>query len=192
MGKILRVDLTSLLMKEEALSERHVKNYLGGAGFAIKYLYDELIAGTPALDKENRLIFAVGPLTATSAPCDSRMAVAAKSPLTSAMDMALAGGQFPAEMKVAGYDMIIIEGKAEKPIYISIKDGEVRFRNAVKLWGMTTSDVQVFIKEGASKGQLISQADLDKMLDEYYAERGWDKSGTPTPTKLRELGIKKH
>ena len=146
-GKILRVDLTRLSVKEEALSEELARNFLGGAGFAIKYLYDELKPGTPALDKETRLIFAVGPLTATGAPCASRMAVAAKSPLTGAMGMALAGGQFPTELKKAGYDMIIIEGKAEKLTYISIKDGEVRFHKADKLSGMMTTDTQLFIKE---------------------------------------------
>jgi len=146
-GKILRVDLTNLTSKEEPVPEALVKNYLGGAGFAIKYLYDELKPGTPALGKDNKLIFAVGPLTATGAPCASRMAVAAKSPLTGAMGMALAGGMFPSEMKKTGYDMIIIEGKAEKPVYISIKDGEVRFRSAAKLMGMMTTDTQLFIKE---------------------------------------------
>jgi aldehyde:ferredoxin oxidoreductase len=146
-GKILRVNLSTLSSKEEPLPESLVKNYLGGAGFAIKYLYDELKPGTPALGKDNKLIFAVGPLTATGAPCASRMAVAARSPLTGAMGMALSGGQFPSEMKKAGYDMLIIEGKAEKPVYISIKDGEVRFHNAAKLAGMMTTDTQLFIKE---------------------------------------------
>ena len=146
-GKILRIDLSSQTAKEEPVSEDLAKNYLGGAGFAIKYLYDELKPGTPALDKANKLIFAVGPLTATGAPCSSRMAVVAKSPLTNAVGMALAGGQFPAEMKKAGYDMIIIEGRAEKPTYIAIKDGEVRFRSAEKLKGMMTTDTQLFVKE---------------------------------------------
>ena len=146
-GKIVRVDLTNQSAKEEAVSEELAKNYLGGTGFAIKYLYDELKPGTPPLDKENKLIFAVGPLTATGAPCSSRMAVVAKSPLTNAIGMALAGGHFPAEMKKAGYDMIIIEGKAEKPTYLAIKDGEVRFRSAEKLKGMMTTDTQLFIKE---------------------------------------------
>jgi aldehyde:ferredoxin oxidoreductase len=146
-GKILRVNLSILSSKEESLSESLVKNYLGGAGFAIKYLYDELKPGTPALGKDNKLIFAVGPLTATGAPCASRMAVAARSPLTGAMGMALSGGQFPSEMKKAGFDMLIIEGKAEKPVYISIKDGEVRFHKDAKLTGMMTTDTQLFIKE---------------------------------------------
>jgi aldehyde:ferredoxin oxidoreductase len=146
-GKILRIDLSNQSVKEEAVSEELARNYLGGTGFAIKYLYDELKPGTPALDKDNKLIFAVGPLTATGASCSSRMAVVAKSPLTNAMGMALAGGHFPAEMKKAGYDMIIIEGKAEKPTYIAIKDGKVRFRSAKKLKGMMTTDTQLFIKE---------------------------------------------
>ena len=146
-GKILRVDLSALTSKEEKLPDKIVKDYLGGAGFAIKYIYDEVKPGTPALGKDNKLIFAVGPLTATGAPCASRMAVTAKSPLTGAMGMALAGGMFPAEMKMAGYDMIIIEGKAEKPTYISIKDNEVKFHSAAKLAGMETTDTQLFIKE---------------------------------------------
>jgi aldehyde:ferredoxin oxidoreductase len=146
-GKILRINLSDMTSKEQPVPEALVKNYLGGAGFAIKYLYDELKPGTPALSKDNKLIFAVGPLTATGAPCASRMAVAAKSPLTGAMGMALAGGQFPSEMKMASYDMIIIEGKAEKPIYVLIKDGEVSFRSAIKLMGMMTTDTQFFIKE---------------------------------------------
>src|SRR4030043_392585 len=147
-GKILRVDLSSLSAKEEKLSEDLVKNYLGGAGFAIKYLYDEVKPGTPALGKDNKLIFAVGPLTATGAPCARRMSVVAKSPLTGAIGMALSGGQFPSEMKMAGYDMIVIEGRAEKPTYIAIKDGKVQFRSAAKIMGMMTTDTQLFIKEG--------------------------------------------
>jgi aldehyde:ferredoxin oxidoreductase len=146
-GKILRVNLTNLSSKEEQLSDELVKNYLGGAGFAIKYLYDEVKPRTPALDKENKLIFAVGPLTATGAPCASRMAVVAKSPLTGAVGMALAGGQFPSEMKLAGYDMMIIEGRADKTVYIAIKDGKVQFRNAEKIMGMMTTDTQLFIKD---------------------------------------------
>jgi len=146
-GKILRIDLDKKTAKEEAVPEEIVKNYLGGAGFAIKCLYDEVKQKTPALDPANKLIFAVGPLTASGAACASRMAVVAKSPLTGAVGMALAGGQFPAEMKMAGYDMIIIEGKAEKPVYVTIKEGEVKFRNAEKLTGMLTTDTQLVIKE---------------------------------------------
>jgi aldehyde:ferredoxin oxidoreductase len=146
-GKILRVNLSNLSSKEEKLPDELVRDYLGGAGFAVKCLYDEVPAGTPALSEQNKLIFAVGPLTATGTPCASRMAVVAKSPLTGAVGMALSGGHFPAEMKQAGYDMIIIEGKAEKPTYIVIDKSGVRFRSAAKLVGMQTMDTQLFIKE---------------------------------------------
>jgi len=146
-GKLLRINLTDRSSQEEELPEELVKNYLGGAGFAIKYLYDEVKPKTPALDPANKLIFAVGPLTASGAACASRMSVVAKSPLTGAVGMALSGGQFPAEMKMAGYDVMIIEGRAEKPTYVAIKDGQVRFRSAEKLSGMLTTDTQLIIKD---------------------------------------------
>jgi len=147
MGKILRVDLSNQSAKEEVVSEELAKKYLGGVGFAFKYLYDELKPGISALDKENKLIFAVGPLTATGVSCTSRMAVTSKSPLTNTIANALSGGHFPAEMKKAGYDMIIVEGRAEKPTYIAIKGGKVSFRSAEKLSGMETTDTQLFIKD---------------------------------------------
>lgn len=147
MGKILRIDLSNQSAKEEAVSEELARNYLGGVGFAIKYLYNELRPGISALDKDNKLIFAVGPLTATGVSCTSRMSVASKSPLTNTIANAMAGGHFPAEMKRAGYDMIIIEGRAEKPTYVAIKGGEVSFRSAEKLSGMETTDTQLFIKD---------------------------------------------
>lgn len=147
MGKILRIDLSNQSAKEEAVSEELARNYLGGVGFAIKYLYNELRPGISALDKDNKLIFAVGPLTATGVSCTSRMSVASKSPLTNTIANAMAGGHFPAEMKRAGYDMIIVEGRAEKPTYVAIKGGEVSFRSAEKLSGMETTDTQLFIKD---------------------------------------------
>jgi aldehyde:ferredoxin oxidoreductase len=147
MGKILRIDLSNQSAKEEIVSEELAKKFLGGVGFAFKYLYDELKPGTPPLDKENKLIFAVGPLTATGVSCTSRMAVASKSPLTNTIACALSGGQFPAEMKRAGYDMIIVEGRAQKPTYVAIKGGKVSFRSAERLSGMETTDTQLFIKD---------------------------------------------
>ena len=146
-GKILRINLTGESFSEEKLPEALVNDYLGGAGFAIKCLYDEVKPDTPPLDEANKLIFAVGPLTGTGAACASRMSVAAKSPLTGAVGMALSGGQFPTEMKKAGYDMIIIEGKAEKPTYVAVKDGKVSFRSADKVRGMQTTDTQLVIKD---------------------------------------------
>jgi len=146
-GKILRINLTDKTAKEETLPLKTAEDFIGGAGFGIKYLFDEVKAGIDPLGPENKLIFAVGPFTGTSIPCTSRMDIAGKSPLTNAVGSALTGGYFPVELKFAGYDVLIIEGKAEKPTYIWIKDGVVRFRNAARVWGLKTTDCQQIIKD---------------------------------------------
>jgi len=135
-----------MTVSEEALPQEVARDYIGGAGFGIKYLFDEVPKGTDPLGPENRLIFAVGPFSGTSVPCASRMAVTGKSPLTNAVGVALTGGHFPAELKFAGYDALIIEGKAEKPTYVWIKNGRARFRNAGSVWGLKTTDCQQIIK----------------------------------------------
>lgn len=145
-GQILRVNLTDKSFKVETLPVETAQNFLGGAGFGIKYLFDEVEKGIDALGPENKLIFAPGPLSGTNVPCTSRMAVTAKSPLTGAVGMALSGGYFPVELKFAGFDALIIEGKAEKPTFIFIKDGKVTFKSAKKTWGMKTTDTQQIIK----------------------------------------------
>ncbi|MEJ2101719.1 MAG: aldehyde ferredoxin oxidoreductase family protein [Desulfobacterales bacterium] len=145
-GKILRVNLSEQTAVEEQLPPEVARDYIGGAGFGIKYLFDELEAGTDPLGPENKLIFAGGPFSGTTVPCASRMAVTAKSPLTGAVGMSLSGGHFPVELKFAGYDALIIEGRAAKPTYIWIKDGKTHFRSAAKVWGMRTSDCQQIIK----------------------------------------------
>jgi aldehyde:ferredoxin oxidoreductase len=145
-GKILRINLSDQSVKEEALPLEIARDYIGGSGFGIKYLFDEVKAGMNPLGPDNKLIFASGPLSGTTVPCASRMAITGKSPLTGAVGVALTGGYFPVEMKFAGYDIMIIEGKSEKHVYISIKDGDVKFRNAKKIWGMKTTDTQQIIK----------------------------------------------
>jgi aldehyde:ferredoxin oxidoreductase len=146
-GKILRINLTDKTSKEEKLPLEIATNFIGGAGLGIKYLFDEVKPGTDALGPENKMIFAPGPFTGTSIPCASRMAVTGKSPLTGAVGVALTGGYFPAELKFAGWDAIIIEGKAEKPTWISVKDGTVRFHDAAGIWGTMTFDCQQMIKD---------------------------------------------
>lgn len=146
-GKILRVNLTTQKISTEELSEDIAMQYIGGAGFGIKYLFDEVPGDADPLGEENKLIFAPGPLSGTPAPCASRMALTTKSPLTGAVGMSLSGGHFPVELKFAGYDMLIIEGKSEEPVYLWIKDDQVRIRSAKKLWGINTFDTQLLIKE---------------------------------------------
>ena len=137
-GKILRINLTDQTTAEEPLPLKTAKDFIGAAGFGIKYLYDEVKAGADPLGPENKLIFSSGPFSGTSIPCASRMAVTGKSPLTGAVGMALTGGYFPVELKYAGYDALIVEGKAAKPVYVWIKDGKTQFRSAKKVWGMQT------------------------------------------------------
>ncbi len=146
-GKVLRINLSDKTSTVEPLPETTAKDFMGGAGFGIKYLYDEVKPGTDALGPENKLIFAPGPFTGAGVPCSSRMAVAAKSPLTGAVGVGLSGGHFPAEMKYAGWDAIIIEGKADKPTYIAIANNNVRFRDASHCWGTRTFDCQQIIKD---------------------------------------------
>jgi len=145
-GKVLRINLTDQTAKEETLPLEIAKDFIGGAGFGIKYLFDEVSPKADPLGFENKLIFASGPFSGTTIPCASRMAVTAKSPLTNAVGVSLTGGYFPVELKFAGYDALIIEGKAEKPTYLWIKDGKALFRSAQKLWGMKTTDCQQIIK----------------------------------------------
>lgn len=146
-GTVLRVNLSTGDVKREALPLEVARHFIGGAGFGIKYLYDEVAAGADALGPENKLIFTGGPLTGTQALCASRMAVTGKSPLTGAVGMALTGGYFPAELKLAGYDALIVEGKADKPVYLWVKDGRVEIRDAQGLWGTLTGDCQYLIKD---------------------------------------------
>jgi aldehyde:ferredoxin oxidoreductase len=145
-GKILRIDLSARTATTEDLPKEIAADFIGGAGFGIKYLFEEVPATTDPLGPENKLIFASGPLTGTNVPCTSRMAVTAKSPLTGAVGMALSGGHFPAELKFAGYDALIVEGQSEAPILLVIKDGDVKFKPANKIWGMKTLDAQQIIK----------------------------------------------
>lgn len=108
-GKILRINLSNKTSREERLSEEMARDFIGGAGFGIKYLFDEVKPGIDPLGPDNILVFAPGPFTGAGVPCASRMAVTGESPLTGAVGMALSGGEFPTEIKFAGWDAIIIE-----------------------------------------------------------------------------------
>lgn len=146
-GNVLRINLTEKTFKEEALREDVAAKYLGGAGVGIKYMFDEVPAKCDPLGASNNLYFSFGPLCGTSTPCASRVVVVTKSPVTGAVAKSTGGGFFPAEVKFAGYDMLIIEGQAEKPIWLWLKDGRVSFRDAKHLWGLNTMDAQQVIKD---------------------------------------------
>jgi aldehyde:ferredoxin oxidoreductase len=146
-GKVLRINLSDRTAKEEQLSEEMARDFIGGAGFGIKHLFDEVKPGIDPLGPDNILVFAPGPFTGAGVPCSSRMAVTGKSPLTGAVGMALSGGEFPTEIKYAGWDAIIIEGEADEPTYVAIRGKDVRFRDAKNCWGTLTFDCQQIIKD---------------------------------------------
>ena len=122
-GKVLRVDLGSGKAREEPLDPQVARDYVGGRGLGMYYLLREVDALCDPLGDENPLIMAVSPLTGTRAPTGARYMVVTKSPLTGAVTCSNSGGHFPAEMKRAGLDMIIIEGKAREPVYLWIDGG---------------------------------------------------------------------
>lgn len=153
-GKVLRINLSTGNIIIENLDEKMAREYMGGAGFGLKYLYDEVPGNVDPLGPDNKLIFAPGPLSGTSSPCASRMTVVAKSPLTGAAAMSASGGHFPVELKFAGYDVLIIEGKADSPVYIHIKDQNVSIKKADKIWGMNTFDTQTFLKHNLNDQQV--------------------------------------
>ena len=150
-GKLLRIDLSAGTWGVEDIDPEVLKTFVGGAALAAKILYDELPGGVDALGPANKLVYTVGPLTGTRTPSASRLCVGTKSPLTGALAIALSGGYFPVELKWAGYDALVIEGRAEKPVWIFVKDGQVEIRGAEKYWGMDTQDTQI-LPEGRSEG----------------------------------------
>lgn len=145
-GKILRVDLTCGEHRVEDLDPDFARKYVGGRGFGAKILLDETDPGVDPLSPENKLVFATGPLTGI-ALAGSRYLIITKSPLTGFIANANSGGYFGPMMKFAGYDMIIFEGRSEKPVYLAVENGDVSIRPADHLWGKSTIETEDLVKE---------------------------------------------
>lgn len=152
MGKYLRVDLSTGKIEVHALEPDLMFAYLGGNGFGVRILFDEVGPDVDPLSADNRLIFASGPLGGTRWPASGRGEVIAKSPLTGIYGDANAGGMFPAFLKFSGYDMVIFQGIAPKPVYLHIANGEPRLVDASALWGLDTLETEAALKRqlGAS------------------------------------------
>jgi len=146
-GKILRVDLTNNQVSEEEPSEDYYRRYLGGRGFIIEKLLSEMPAGADPLGPENKLIFALGPITGHPLSGSGRNSIGAKSPLTGAFGESEAGGFWGAELKKAGYDAVIVEGVSAKPVYLKIDNGDVEIRDATKIWGLEVADADKAVQE---------------------------------------------
>jgi aldehyde:ferredoxin oxidoreductase len=141
-GKILRVDLTRGKVKTERSDPALFKQFIGARGVGAAMIYQELKAGIDPLGPDNKLIFMTGPVEGTMAPGASKITVTFKSPATNSISWALCGGQMSAELKFAGYDGIIVEGKSAKPVYLWINDDKVEIRDASAYWGKKTHETE--------------------------------------------------
>lgn len=146
-GKLLRVNLNDGEISEESIPESLHRQYLGGAGLATKYLWDEVPKGADPLGPENRLIFMAGSLTGVIAPSTGRFSVVAKSPQTGIWGQANSGGRWGVEFKKCGYDGIIFEGISPKPVYLVIEDNRAELRSASHLWGKNVPATTYQIQE---------------------------------------------
>ncbi|MEM2890864.1 MAG: aldehyde ferredoxin oxidoreductase family protein [Candidatus Hadarchaeum sp.] len=146
-GKIIRVDLTNKVVTKQTLDAGLAESFLGGAGFITKILWDEVGPAIDPLSPENRLIFAVGPLCGTGWPVSCRFEVGAKSPLTGIYGDSSCCGHWGPELKFAGYDAIVFQGKASSPVYLWIDDDNVKIMDAEDIWSKTTGEAEEIIRK---------------------------------------------
>lgn len=165
--KILRVNLNDKSIKIEKIDMDDAKKYIGGRGLGSKILYDEIDPKIDPLDPENKLIFMTGPMTGTYATCAGRFNVIAKAPLTGTIGAANSGGHFGPELKFAGYDGIIFEGKADSQMYLHINNDDIELKDASHLWGkdvMETTDMLLKETEEDARVACIGPAGENQVL----------------------------
>jgi aldehyde:ferredoxin oxidoreductase len=146
-GKMLRVDLTKGTVKVEPTNMEWAQAYIGSRGLGTKYLVEEVDAKVDPLSDANKIIWATGPLTGTMASTGGRYTVITKSPLTGAVACSNSGGYWGAEFKMAGWDLLIFEGKSPKPVYLYINDDVVEIRDAAHLWGKSVWQTEEMLKK---------------------------------------------
>ena len=155
-GTILRVNLTKGKVSREATDVKLAHDYIGARGLGVRIISDEVDPKADALGPDNKLIFAPGPLTGTFAPSAGRFDVITKGPLNGVIAASNSGGSFGPELKYAGYDALIIEGKAAKPSYLWIKDDEVEIRDAAAIWGHTTPDTTDLVRAATDEDAKVA------------------------------------
>lgn len=165
-GKVLRVDLTSEKIATEPINREWAKRFIGGKGLGARYLFEELKPGVDPLSSDNVLMIWTGPLVGTMVPLTSRYVVITKSPQTGTFLDSYAGGYFGPELKYAGFDGVIIKGKASKPVYLWIKDGKPEIRDAKNLWGKDNFKTEALIRKetGESHARVASTGPAGEKL----------------------------
>lgn len=147
LGKLLRVDLTKGETSGESLNTEHLSQYIGGTGLGVRLLWDENKPGIDPYSLENRLIFMTGPLTGTLVPGSGTYSVITRNTLTGLMTSAQANGFFGSRLKYAGYDGIIIQGRAERPVYLHIESGKAEIEDASELVGKDTFETDEWLRK---------------------------------------------
>ncbi|ADD09346.1 aldehyde ferredoxin oxidoreductase family protein [Candidatus Aciduliprofundum boonei] len=170
-GKIVRINLSTGKISVENIDENFAKKWLGTRGFGIHTLLKEIDPKVDPLSEENKIIYSTGPLTGTAAPTGGRYMVITKSPLTGYIAMANSGGFFGAELKFAGWDYLIVEGKSENPVYISIKDDNIEIKDASHIWGKKVSETEKILLEefGDKHAQIASIGPAGENLVKFSA-----------------------
>ena len=170
-GKIARINLSTGKISVENIDENFAKKWLGTRGFGIHTLLKEIDPKVDPLSEENKIIYSTGPLTGTAAPTGGRYMVITKSPLTGYIAMANSGGFFGAELKFAGWDYLIVEGKSENPVYISIKDDDIEIKDASHIWGKKVSETEKILLEefGDKHAQIASIGPAGENLVKFSA-----------------------
>lgn len=151
MGRILRVDLGNRTVLYEPLNRKWARDFIGGRGLGMRYLFEEVDPNCDPMGPDNKLIMMTGPLTGTSAPTGARYMVMTKSPLTGAVTCSNSGGHFPAALKKSGIDGIIFEGCAEEPVYLYVTAEGAELRSAKHLWGKDTHQTTDILKKETQK-----------------------------------------
>lgn len=155
-GTILRVDLHRGTVSREPLDRGLAREFIGGRGLGTKLLFDEIDPTTDPLGPANKLLLVTGPLTGTSAPTGGRYMVVTKSPLTGAIACSNSGGYVGAEMKFAGYDAVVVEGRAPAPVYLWIHNEQVEIRDAAKVWGRSTHEAEDILRDATDADAKMS------------------------------------
>ena len=154
MNQILRVNLNTKVCNNEPLDLNIAQKFLGGRGYAVKVLYDELKQGIDPLSPDNKIMIMTGPMTGTTSPTSSRWCMTFKSPLTrKTLNTSHCGGKLGIELKRAGYDGIIFEEASETPIYLLISENSVSLKDASDLWGKLNNSDWVMLSRELQKAQ---------------------------------------
>ena len=198
-GKVLRVNLTTGQSQVEGLNKQWAVDYIGGKGLGVKYLYEELAQGIDPLSPDNKLILMTGLFTGTIIPLSGKLAIITKSPATGTILDCSIGGHFAAELKYAGYDAVILEGKAAKPSYLYIENDNVEIRDASELWGQGAQDAELILRDkineeakvlviGPAGEKLVA---MSCITSEFYRQAGRGGVGAVMGSKnLKAVAVK--